>query len=84
LELKQLREYFKLNEINSYDLSYYSTKLKEEKYQIDDKELKKYFELENVLTYLFQFVKHFYSLELKQINTSSYNDDVRIYEVYKS
>lgn len=83
-EIDELKKYFNLTEINSYDLSYYSTKLKEEKYNIDDKEIKKYFELENVLDYLFQFVKNFFWVELKQIKIPVYNEDVKIFEVYKS
>lgn len=82
-EIKYLKNYFKLRELNSYDLAYYSRKLKEEKYEIDEKELKKYFEFENVLKYLFDFVKWFYWIELKQIDIEKYDENIRIFEVYK-
>lgn len=81
-EISELKKYFKLDKIESYDLAYYSRIYKEEKYDIDDKELKKYFEFENTLSYLFNFVKEFLWLELKEIKTCSYNSDVRVYEVY--
>jgi peptidyl-dipeptidase Dcp len=55
-----LKNYFNLKEIKSYDLAYFSRIYKEEKYNIDDKEMKKYFEIENVLKYLFAFVESFY------------------------
>jgi Zn-dependent oligopeptidase len=106
-EISELKEYFHLDELESYDLSYYSTKLKEEKYELDDKELKKYFEFENVLSYLHKLVQEFYGIEVKEIigppltppyqgggnidfpplNKGRlggvYNEDVRVYEIYK-
>lgn len=82
-ELNELKKYFKLDEIKSYDVAYYSRIYKEEKYEVDDKELKKYFEYDNILSYLHNFAKEFYWIELKKIEIESYSDDVNIYEVYK-
>jgi Zn-dependent oligopeptidase len=59
-ELEELKTYFKINEIKFYDMAFYSRIFKEEKYEIDDKELKKYFEFENTVSYLYDFVKEFY------------------------
>jgi Zn-dependent oligopeptidase len=56
LENEFLKEYFKLDEINEWDLAYYYTKLKKEKYSLDDKEVKKYFEFESVLVGLHSIV----------------------------
>ncbi|MDR1988255.1 MAG: M3 family metallopeptidase [Candidatus Peribacteria bacterium] len=83
LDLKELKEYFKLEKIHSYDVAYYSRILKEQKYEVDEKELKKYFEFENVLDYLHRFVEKFYNIEIKQVSLKSYDSEVRIYEVYK-
>jgi len=52
-ELEELRNHFNLSEINPWDTGYYFRKLKEEKYNLDDRELKKYFEFENTLKELF-------------------------------
>lgn len=82
-ELDMLKKHFSLEEITPYDTAFYSRKFKQEKYSVDDKELKKYFCFENTLAYLFDFVNKFYWLELKQIEVDSYNEDVRLYEVYK-
>jgi len=41
-------------------MSFYSRKIKEDKYDVDEKEVKKYFEYNNVLTYLFEHIKNFY------------------------
>ena len=63
-ELKKLKTYFNLEKLNSEDISYYSRIYKEEKYDIDDKELKKYFCLDNTISYLHNFVNKFYWIEL--------------------
>lgn len=82
-ELEELKQYFKLDILESYDVAFYSRIYKEEKYEVDDKELKKYFEFENTLSYLHNFAKEFYWIELKKLDIESYNKDVIIYEVYK-
>jgi Zn-dependent oligopeptidase len=46
--------------LQTYDIAYYSRKYKEEKYKLDEKELKKYFKYENVLDYLYSFVNEFF------------------------
>lgn len=83
-DLEEIKNYFSLNDLNSYDVAYYSTILKEEKYSLDEKEIKKYFEFENTLSYLFSFIEGFYWLEIKELKVESYNENVRIYEIYKN
>ncbi len=82
-EVENIKNYFKLEELEAWDLWYYETKLVKEKYEIDEKEIKKYFKYENVLAYLFDFVSKFYSLELKEIKTPVYNEDVKVFEVWR-
>ena len=82
-DISELKSYFNLDNIESHDLAYYSRILKEEKYSLDEKEIKKYFEFENVLNYLFSFVEKFYSIEIKELKKESYNENIRIYEIYK-
>ncbi|MDD3794331.1 MAG: M3 family metallopeptidase [Candidatus Gracilibacteria bacterium] len=83
LDIQELKDYFSLENIETYDLGYYSRILKEKKYDLDEKELKKYFEFEDVLNYLHRFVENFYSIEIKETKIESYNKDVRVYEIYK-
>jgi len=83
LEIKELKDYFKLTDLKSYDLAYYSNKYKEEKYSVDEKELKQYFEYNNSLKYLFDFVQDFYGIEMKKLDIESYDEDVIVYEIYK-
>lgn len=83
LDLKEVKDYFNLDHIKTYDLAYYTRILKEQKYSLDEKELKKYFEFEDVISYLHRFIENFYSLEIKESSIESYNNDVRVYEIYK-
>lgn len=83
LDLKEVKDYFNLDHIETYDLAYYTRILKEEKYSLDEKVLKNYFEFEDVLSYLHRFIENFYSLEIKESSIESYNNDVRVYEIYK-
>jgi len=84
MELKELKKYFHLSDLKPWNIAYYSRKYKEEKYCFDEKELKKYFEFENVLKYLFDFIKSFYNIKMKKIDTGNYNEDVSVFEVWKN
>lgn len=81
IELNELKTYFNLDKLDSEDLAYYSRIYKEKNYDIDEKELKNYFEFENTIAYLHDVSKEFYWIELKEI--SSNLEDIRAYEVYK-
>jgi oligopeptidase A len=67
-ELQEIKSYFWLTHLEAWDSSYYSRKLREEKYTLDEKELKKYFVFENVRDALFETVKRLYSIEMKKIS----------------
>ncbi|MDD5213436.1 MAG: M3 family metallopeptidase [Candidatus Gracilibacteria bacterium] len=83
-EIENLKSYFGLEKIEYWDVSFYERKFKEEKYNIDEKEIKKYLKYENVLSYLFEQAKNFYGVEIKKINAKVYNDDVEVYEAWKN
>ncbi len=85
-ELKELKDYFNLKELKPSDISFYTTKLKQEKYELDDKELKKYFEFDSVIAYLHDLVNKLYGIELKKFNPgveSIQGLNFQAYEVYK-
>ena len=83
-EIEEIKNYFDLSKINSWDTAYYSRILKKEKYALDDAKLKEYFEFENTKKELFDTVKKLYSIEMKEIEVEGkYDEDIEIYEVYK-
>lgn len=82
-ELEELKKYFNLDKIETYDYAFYLRKIKEEKYIFDEKELKKYFKWENVLNYLIKISKNLYWIELKSIEWKKYDNNVSFFEIYK-
>ena len=83
-EIEEIKNYFNLDKINSWDMAYYSRILKQKKYNFDDKKLKEYFEFENTKKALFETVGKLYWIEMKLLEIEwKYNDDIEIYEVYK-
>ncbi len=66
-----------------WDWSYYSEKLKEEKYSVNDEQLRPYFELEKVKQGVFGLATKLYGLTFKR-NTSIpvYHPEVEAYEVF--
>lgn len=82
-ELQMLKEYFGLTAIDPRDVNYYARKYKEEKFALDEEKLKQYFEFENTLTWLHDFAKRFFGIELRKIISASSSEEIRWYEVYK-
>ena len=71
--------YFKLQ---SWDWSYYSEKLKEQKFSVNDELLKPYFELENVKKGVFALATRLYCLHfVKNESIPLYHTEVDAYEV---
>ena len=68
--------------IQRWDWGYYSEKLKSEKYDFTDEEVKPYFQLEKVIEGVFLLARKLYGLHLKE-NTSIevYHPNVTAYEV---
>ena len=83
-EIDELKEYFDLTELNSWDTSYYFRLLKKHKYNLDSREMKKYFEYENTKNGLFETVKKLYNIDMIPLKVEwKYNKDLEIYEVFK-
>ena len=85
-ENKQLTEYAnKLNNINtleSWDGAYYTEKLKQELYNLDDEKLKPYFKLDNVVNGAFLVANKLYGLNFEKISDiDTWHKDVLTYKV---
>jgi len=85
-EVQEVSDYAKKMELQSelqrWDWSYYSEKLKTEKFNINDEVLKPYFKLENVINGVFDLVTKLFKIKFvaaKDIPT--YHKDVKVYEV---
>ncbi len=85
-ELNELTEYAKSiggpSVIERWDSSFYSEKLKKEKFDIEDELLKPYFKLENVIDGVFQVANKLYGLRFAENKTiDKYHEEVTTYEV---
>ena len=71
--------------LQRWDWAYYSNKLKQEKYALDDEMLKPYFQLEKVQKGVFDLAHRLYGLTFQErTDIPKYHDDVRTYEVSRN
>jgi peptidyl-dipeptidase Dcp len=84
-EVQEFAQTLGFNEpIQRWDFSYYSEKLKDNKYSLSDELLKPYFKLEKVIDGVFQLTENLFGLTYKQSQTIQvYHPDVTAYEVYR-
>ncbi len=74
-----------IDEFQIYDQSYYSEKLKKEKYSFDDEVLRPYFELDNVVNGVFEVANKLFDITFKKVmDIPVYHKDVRTFEVMDS
>ncbi|MFY9152374.1 MAG: M3 family metallopeptidase, partial [Prolixibacteraceae bacterium] len=69
--------------VQRWDWGYYSEKLKSERYNFTDEEVKPYLQLEKVIQGVFSLAEKLYGLQLKENkNIEVYHPDVTAYEVF--
>ena len=88
-EWEEILEYGKdrlgYTEVNKWDTSFISEKIKQERFAFNEEELKPYFSLPKVLKGLFKIVEKLYGLSFKiNPNIEVYHPDVLPYEVKKN
>lgn len=70
-------------ELMPWDWAYYSEKLKEKKFNLNEEELRPYFELSNVIQGVFGLATRLYGITFKENkDIPVYHPDVTAYEVY--
>lgn len=85
-EFTQLANFAKsldgIEQLEKWDGAYYSEKLKQKLYQLDDEALKPYFKLENVLYGAFTVAHQLFGLTFNEIqDIDKYHPDVQTFEV---
>ncbi|WP_298518780.1 M3 family metallopeptidase [uncultured Kordia sp.] len=86
-EFKQLSNFAKkldgIEQLQSWDSAYYSEKLKQELFNLDDEKLKPYFKLENVTAGAFTVAEKLFDIRFEQVSDIDvYHEDVKTYEVF--
>ncbi|SDZ94839.1 M3 family metallopeptidase [Psychroflexus halocasei] len=82
-ELKSFAEKTdQITDFQKWDQAYYSEKLKQEKFDLNEDELKEYFELNNVIDGLFKVAHKLYQVNFKKNKTIDvYHEDVLVFDV---
>ena len=71
-----------IDQIEKWDGAYYSEKLKQQLFNLDDEILKPYFQLEKVLDGAFTIAQKLYGITFKEIfDIDKYHEEVKTYEV---
>ncbi|MCB4807703.1 M3 family metallopeptidase [Tamlana sp. 62-3] len=88
-EFDKLSEFAKaldgIDQLQKWDASYYSEKLKQKLFDLDDEKLKPYFKLENVINGVFTIANKLFGLQFEEINDiDKYHNDVLTYKVTDS
>ncbi len=68
----------------SWDWWYYAEKLRKQKFDLDEAELKPYFSLDNAKKGLFYVVEKLYGLKMEQRDWPVYHDEAEVYEVLEA
>ena len=85
-EFEQLKKFAKdldgIETLEKWDGAYYSEKLKQQLFNLDDEKLKPYFKLENVLDGAFTIAGRLFGLNFSEVDSiEKYHQDVKTYEV---
>lgn len=84
-ELKNLAKADGIEEMQSYDHAFYAEKLRKAKFDIDDEELRPFFELEKVQQAVFVLAKKLFGLDFVETNDiQKYHEDVETYEIFEN
>jgi len=86
-EYQELNEFAKKSgledDLQAYDFAYYSEKLKKEKFCVNDEEYKPYFEKNQVIKGLFNFLNNLFKLEFEEVKVPVWHPSVNVYHIYR-
>ncbi|MEY3038148.1 MAG: hypothetical protein RL143_715, partial [Pseudomonadota bacterium] len=85
-ELDELRAFAKetgnLESVEAWDLTFYAEKLKQQRFNISQQELRPYFPLPRVLNGLFEITERLFGVKVEEITEfDTYHADVRLFEL---
>ncbi|WP_430967187.1 M3 family metallopeptidase [Spongiimicrobium sp. 2-473A-2-J] len=86
-EFRELEEFAReldaIDHLEKWDNAYYSEKLKQKRFNLDDEILKPYFKLEQVIDGVFTVANKLFGLEFQEVfDIDKYHEEVKTYKVY--
>ncbi|MCK0191236.1 M3 family metallopeptidase [Arenibacter sp. F20364] len=77
------KELDNIDGLEKWDGAYYSEKLKQKLFDLDDEKLKPYFKLENVIAGVFKVAEKLFGLQFEEVfDIDKYHPDVKTYRIY--
>lgn len=71
-----------LDSLQAWDVSYYSEKLRQSRYQVSQEDIRPYLPLNRVLSGLFEVVRRLYGIEVREVEMfDTYHPDVQLFEL---
>ncbi len=87
-ELEELKAFTKklgLDELKSWDVAYYSEKLKQQNYQISQSEIRPYFLVDKVIQGLFELTEHHFNVSFRQTEqVAVWHQDVKHFQLLRN
>lgn len=80
-EIKQLASKDGITDFKSFDMSYYSEKLKIAQYDLDEEYFRPYFEQKSVLNGFFDFLHQMFNIKFTKANTPVWDEKVLAYDL---
>jgi oligopeptidase A len=80
-DLAELREFSKGQPLESWDVSYWSEKLKEARYAFSDQTVKQYFTATKVVPGLFSIIERLFDVSINEAKASVWHETVKFYEM---
>jgi oligopeptidase A len=85
-ELEELRAFARAqgcNDLQAWDVSYYSEKLRQAKHAISQEQLRPYFPAERVVEGMFEVVRRLFGIEIRPVDgVPVWHPEVRFYDIY--
>ena len=81
-ELVKIGNRYNIDKIEAWDIAYLSEKIKMEKFDFSDLEVKNYFPKPKVLNGLFKVVFKLYGIKVIKAKANAWHKDVEFYEIY--
>ena len=67
--------------LESWDVTYYSEKLRQAQFDLSQEQLRPYFPIENVIEGLFEVARRLFGIDISASSTEVWHEDVRFYEI---
>lgn len=87
-ERRELLEFARQNSgplvLESWDISYYSEKLRQSRYQVSQEDIRPYLPVTRALPGLFEVVRRLYGIDVREVQQfDSYHPDVKLFELLR-